>query len=630
MLRHLCLVLLLIAASGADAAPVVTTVDSAGVVGLHTSITYNQGPIVSYYDATQGDLKMATCTAGCLGTSPTWVVTTVDSAGDVGRYSSIALNSSNNPVIAYYDATNAELKLATCTNACATSSPVWVIATVDRNADVGRHASLQMGTGSPVIAYRDATNGDVKLATCVSACTSMLAGWVITIVDGPGDMGRGTVMALNGARPVIAYLDASNGAVKLATCTADCSGLAPTWVRTVIDNVPGNVDAKLGLRLNFGNPSVSYYDAANGDLKVATCTAGCGGASPTWRIHTADTVGDAGQWSSLWMNGGTPIVAYFGAIGDAADLRLAICDSNCPSPRWVVSTLDGTGSAGGDPSLVLVGDTAIVSYHDARGGDLKVARVNVADAAVARPHTSLWWDADESGWGINFTHQGDIVFGTLFTYDASGQPLWLVMSAGRLQSPNVYSGELYRTTGPSLPPAIAQVGTMTAAFAGDSAALTYSFNGITVNKAVRKQVFGTAPATCFMTTASRAALTNYQDLWWNPAESGWGINLTHQGNIIFATLFTYEAGGRGAWYVMSAGMRQPDGSYVGDLYRTTGPAFNAAPFPPIGPGNITRVGNMQLRFGNGESGTLSYSVDGANFTKPIVRQVFSTPLSACG
>ncbi len=32
----------------------------------------------------------------------------------------------------------------------------------------------------------------------------------------------------------------------------------------------------------------------------------------------------------------------------------------------------------------------------------------------------------ESGWGINFAHQGDIVFATWFTYDTAGKPWWLI------------------------------------------------------------------------------------------------------------------------------------------------------------------------------------------------------------
>ncbi|HET7260338.1 MAG TPA: S8 family peptidase, partial [Casimicrobiaceae bacterium] len=43
---------------------------------------------------------------------------------------------------------------------------------------------------------------------------------------------------------------------------------------------------------------------------------------------------------------------------------------------------------------------------------------------------------------------------------------------------------------------------------------------------------------------------NYQGLWWaSPAgsESGWGLNVAHQGNVIFATWFTYDASGKALW-----------------------------------------------------------------------------------
>ena len=107
------------------------------------------------------------------------------------------------------------------------------------------------------------------------------------------------------------------------------------------------------------------------------------------------------------------------------------------------------------------------------------------------------------------------------------------------------------------------------------------------------------------------------------------MNVTHQDNILFATLFTYDAAGQGLWLVMPDARPQADGSYLGTLYQTTGPPFNAVPFTPIGPSNITPVGTMQFRFTNGENATLTYSVNGINVTKQIVRQVFGSPVPAC-
>jgi len=40
-----------------------------------------------------------------------------------------------------------------------------------------------------------------------------------------------------------------------------------------------------------------------------------------------------------------------------------------------------------------------------------------------------------------------------------------------------------------------------------------------------------------------------------------------------------------------------------------------------------QVGTMTLRFSAGNAGTLSYTVNGAPVTKPILRQVFSAPVT---
>src|SRR5688500_17681657 len=38
-----------------------------------------------------------------------------------------------------------------------------------------------------------------------------------------------------------------------------------------------------------------------------------------------------------------------------------------------------------------------------------------------------------------------------------------------------------------------------------------------------------------------APLTNSTDIWWDPSESGWGLNvIQHSSNVIFATWFSYD------------------------------------------------------------------------------------------
>ncbi|HEY4998766.1 MAG TPA: hypothetical protein VII36_06470, partial [Usitatibacter sp.] len=258
--------------------------------------------------------------------------------------------------------------------------------------------------------------------------------------------------------------------------------------------------------------------------------------------------------------------------------------------------------------------------------------LNLSATALPANYTDLWWNAAESGWGLNLNHQGNILFGTLFTYDASGAAMWLVMDRGDLQADGSFSGTLRRTTGPAFNAspwtsvAATTVGTMRLAFLNaTTGTLTYTVNGVTVTKTITRQPFSTQPV-CTFTTGDRSVATNYQDLWWNPSEPGWGLNVTHHGDIVFATLFTYDASGQGTWFVLSNAIKNSAGTYSGSLYATTGPAFNASPWTAT---TATSVGTMTLAFTSGNAATLTYSVNGVQVTKSIQREAFASPMSQC-
>jgi hypothetical protein len=128
----------------------------------------------------------------------------------------------------------------------------------------------------------------------------------------------------------------------------------------------------------------------------------------------------------------------------------------------------------------------------------------------------------------------------------------------------------------------------------NSATMVYTFNGVSVTKGIVRYQFST-PTTCVASSSDRASSTNYQDLWWNPSESGWGVNLAHQGSIIFATLYTYDSGGNPMWLAMSAGQQVgTTRTYQGPLHRYSGPPFNASPWSPAVTGDAGRHDDPRL------------------------------------
>ena len=244
----------------------ITTIDSDGIVGEFTSIAIgnNGKPIISYTDVA-GRLKVAACTAVDCSSSNIAIVDAIETVGAiVGDYTSIAIGINGNPVISYQDVSNDDLKVAACTTP--DCSGTATITTIDSANRVGYWTSIAIGNnGKPVISYYDILSRNLKVAACTSTdCTGTAT---ITTIDSDGDVGQFTSIAIGATGlPVISYYDSTNTDLKAAACTAtDCTGTAIITTVSSDDDIGRYSSIVIGAT---GLPVVSYFDETNGDLKV--------------------------------------------------------------------------------------------------------------------------------------------------------------------------------------------------------------------------------------------------------------------------------------------------------------------------------------------------------------------------
>jgi hypothetical protein len=254
--------------------------DSANDVGWYTTIAIgvNGYPIIGYYDKTNKDLKVAACENPTCTTSTT---NTIDSANEVGQGPSIAIGVNGNPIISYYDSVNGDLKVAACKNpTCsgATESDRSTNSVVDSAGEVGQGSSVAIGVnGNPIISYTSATNFDLKVVVCKnSTCSGALESdrSINTIIDSDGSViGLTSITIGTNGNPIISYYHYTNQNLKVAVCkNSTCSGALESDRSTnnnldSIGRFAGYDSIAIGAN---GNPIISYYDSVNGDLKVVS------------------------------------------------------------------------------------------------------------------------------------------------------------------------------------------------------------------------------------------------------------------------------------------------------------------------------------------------------------------------
>jgi len=244
---------------------------------------------------------------GSAETSLTWQIQTVDSIENFNSGSSLAFNSNGNPCISYWDNSNKVLNFAFF------DASVWQIQSVysiliPHQPELSYGASISLAfdsIGNPCISYQYVEFGDAVLG--------------------------------------FACFDGS------------------TWQKQTVDSSIRNVDVFSSLAFDFnGNPSISYYDNTNLDLRFA-CFDGS-----NWQIHVVDSRGNVGLDNSLAFDfNGNPSISYHDDT--TGNLKFAFFDG---SPCWQVHIID----FGESTSLAFDSEgNPCVSYYDRTNGELKYA-----------------------------------------------------------------------------------------------------------------------------------------------------------------------------------------------------------------------------------------------------------------
>lgn len=182
-----------------------------------------------------------------------WAADTIDAGG---QWPSIRCTPDGNPRVAYYSGGGANAKYAEY------DGSAWSRTFIDTAGAVGLYSSLAVdSTGAPHVSYaHSAPVYDLHYAVRVTGA------WQLETVDTTGTTGYYTSIATDsGNSPWIAYtgfLESGAFAIKLATRSASA------WTITTIDTVASL--ERVGLAIDaVGRKHLAYYDAGPGDLMYA-------------------------------------------------------------------------------------------------------------------------------------------------------------------------------------------------------------------------------------------------------------------------------------------------------------------------------------------------------------------------
>jgi len=258
-----------------------------------------------YYAAGPGDLIYA------VRDGSAWSFSAIDTAGDTGKYPSLALDSSGQPAIAYLNDSSGNLMYAERTGS------VWALEV----AGSGRLPSLALdAAGNPHVTYRNASGG-LSYATRVGGI------WSSQQLVASSNVWESSLALDSSGNPHISYNDGDK------LYYTEWSGSA--WDSRFVDNV-GSIRCASSLVLGSdGNPLIAYHGTTSADGGKYAAWDGS-----SWSIEEFDSGLVRDPWLVL-DPAGRPNIGYCVA-GASPSVNLAIFDGS----QWHTEIVDQTFTNG--------------------------------------------------------------------------------------------------------------------------------------------------------------------------------------------------------------------------------------------------------------------------------------------
>jgi hypothetical protein len=274
-----------------------------------------------------------------------------------------------------------------------------------------------------------------------------------------------------------------------------------------------------------------------------------------------------------------------------------------PDPEWqrVPATMQGRLL-----TLTLRGGTVTGPSLDQLDGWLRgsLAVSFQGGELGASDYSGMWWGGPgESGWGLSIAQTADRVSGTLFIYDAEGNPTWLdVVSARWDPGSRGFIGDLQR-------PNMTNAGYAVIGFDTEGrGTLTYEMGRTRASRPLAR-----LPLPPNTDRARRFAGS------WHHAPYGGGLAIDAAGEGLFVSVRGYDAQGNGTWLVVPAGEWTSASVFEGRVYRTRGSpwlqgAYDASRL------RVEEAGSLRLAFDGPDTGMAVFEIDGVRTVRPLVRR----------